>query len=391
MTILNLGTYPPRQCGIATFSMDLRKSLLLQGYKVQVMAISDDDNGYRYPDEVVLSLLQDQRQDYRRAADFINKTPEVELLIVQHEYGIYGGADGEYLLDLVSLLRKPFVLITHTVLPQRSEHQCQILTELCQRAAGIVCMTRQSAQMLIDLYGTPPDLVTVIAHGVPLFKRSPQDKLKQQYDLQGHQLVSTFGLIGPGKGLEIGIRAVAAMVPSHPSVRYLILGKTHPALVKHEGEKYRQMLIDLVTELNIEQNVIFVNKFLSDKELGEYLYMTDIYLSPYPNMDQAVSGTMAFALGCGCAIVSTPYAYAREALADGRGLLTQGNNPLELAALITKILDHPEIQRTLQEKAYQLGERMTWPNVGKDYKRLFRQILGPGTDPTVWRNDYARL
>jgi glycosyltransferase involved in cell wall biosynthesis len=391
MTILNLGTYPPKQCGIATFSMDLRKSLLLQGYKVQVLAVSDDDNGYRYPDEVVLTLLQNQKQDYRRAANFVNTTPDVELVIVQHEYGIYGGADGEYLLELVRLLRKPFVLIAHTILPQPSEHQSQILTELCQLAAGIVCMTRQSAQMLIDLYAAPPDLVTVIAHGVPLFKRYPQYKLKQKHNLQGHQLVSTFGLIGPGKGLEIGIRALAAVVPRHPSVRYLILGKTHPALQKREGEKYRQMLIDLVEELNIEENVIFINKFLTDKELGEYLYMTDIYLSPYPNMDQAVSGTMAFALGCGCAMVSTPYAYAREALADGRGLLTKGTDPLELAALIAKILDDPQLQRTLQEKAYLLGERMTWPNVGKDYKRLFRQILGQRTEQAVSRHNYARL
>jgi glycosyltransferase involved in cell wall biosynthesis len=150
------------------------------------------------------------------------------------------------------------------------------------------------------------------------------------------------------------------------------------------------MLIDLVEELNIEENVIFINKFLSDEELGEYLYMTDIYLSPYPNMDQAVSGTMAFALGCGCAMVSTPYAYAREALADGRGLLTQGTDPLELAALIAKILDDPQLQRTLQEKAYLLGERMTWPNVGKDYKRLFKQVLGQHAEQAVSRCDYAK-
>jgi glycosyltransferase involved in cell wall biosynthesis len=391
MTILNLGTYPPRQCGIATFSMDLRKSLLLQGYKVQVLAISDDDNGYHYPGEVVLTLSQNQKQDYIRTANFVNTTQDVELLIIQHEFGIFGGADGEYLLELVRLLRKPFVLIAHTVLPQPTERQSQILTELCQQAAGIVCMTHQSAQMLIDLYAAPPDLMTVIAHGVPLFKRYPQDKLKQKHNLLGHQLVSTFGLIGPGKGLELGIRSLAAIVPGHPSVRYLILGQTHPALKKREGEKYRQMLIDLVAELNIEENVIFINKFLSDKELGEYLYMTDIYLSPYPNMDQAVSGTMAFALGCGRAILSTPYAYAREVLADGRGLLTQGNDPLELAALMAKILDDPQLQKTLQEKAYLLGEKMTWPNVGKDYKWLFRQIISQSTEQAVSGHNYAKL
>ena len=390
MTILNLGTYPPKQCGIATFSMDLRKSLLLRGYKVDIMAVSDEE-GCRYSDEVVLTLLQNQIQDYRKAANFVNTNPDVELLVIQHEYGIFGGADGEHILELVRLLRKHFVLISHTVLPKPSEHQKEILQALCEAAAGIVCMTRLSAQMLIDLYAAPANLVTVIAHGVPLFKPYPQDKLKQKHNLQGHQLVSTFGLIGPGKGLGIGIRAMAEIIPTHPSLRYLILGKTHQALQKREGEQYRQQLTDLVAELNIEENVIFINKFLTDKELGEFLYMTDIYLSPYPNMDQAVSGTMAFALGCGCAIVSTPYAYAQEVLAEGRGLLSQGIDPLELAALTAKILDDPQLQNNLEEKAYQLGERMTWPNVGKDYKRLFRHILGQRHIPKVSRYDHARL
>ncbi|PKM76134.1 MAG: glycosyl transferase family 1 [Firmicutes bacterium HGW-Firmicutes-15] len=391
MTILNMGTYPPKQCGIATFSMDLRNSLLLQGHKVQVMTVSDDDSAYRYPDEVVHNLKQNQKQDYVRAAAFINTSPHIQLLIIQHEYGIYGGEDGEYILELVKLLHKPFILITHTVLPRPSKRQKQILNDLCQRAAGIVCMTKLSSQLLIDLYEAPPELITVIAHGVPEFKRYPQNKLKQKHSLQGCELISTFGLIGPGKGLELGIRAMAEIVPRHPSVRYLILGQTHPMLQKYEGEKYRQMLINLVSELDIKDNVIFINKFLSDKELGEYLYMTDIYLSPYPNMDQAVSGTMAFAMGCGRAIVSTPYAYASEVLMNGRGLLSRHASPQELASLMEKILNDKQVQKELQDKAFEVGKTWTWPNVGKQYSRFFKQILSDRTEQEESRLSYAEL
>ena len=391
MTILNVGTYPPKQCGIATFSMDLRNSLILQGHKVQVMTVSDDDSAYHYPDEVVLNLKQNHKQDYVRAATFVNTAPHIQLLIIQHEYGIYGGEDGEYILELVKLLHKPFILITHTVLPRPSKRQKQILNDLCQRAAGIVCMTRLSSQLLIDLYEAPPELITVIAHGVPEFKRYPQNKLKKKYNLLDSEIISTFGLIGPGKGLELGIRAIADIIPRHPSVRYLILGQTHPMLQKHEGEKYRQMLINLVSELDIQDNVIFINKFLSDKELGEYLYMTDIYLSPYPNMDQAVSGTMAFAMGCGCAIVSTPYAYASEVLMEGRGLLSRGVEPRELASLMEIILNDKQVQKTLQKKAFQVGKTWTWPNVGKQYSLFFKQIRSDQTEQDESRLSYAKL
>ena len=391
MTIVNLGTYPPKQCGIATFSMDLRNSLLLQGHKVQVMTVSDEDSSYNYPDEVVFNLQQQRKRDYIKAAAFVNNNPQIDLLIVQHEYGIYGGEDGEYIQEMVKLLHKPFVLITHTVLPRPSKRQKQILNDLCQRAAGIVCMTRLSSQLLVDLYEAPPELITVIAHGVPEFKRYPQNKLKLKHNLQGHEVISTFGLIGPGKGLELGIRAIADIVPRHPSVRYLILGQTHPMLQKFEGERYRQMLIDLIAELDIQDNVIFVNKYLSDKELGEYLYMADIYLSPYPNMDQAVSGTMAFALGCGRATVSTPYAYATEVLSEGRGLLSRGIEPRELATLMESILNDKGLQKQLQEKALEVGDTWTWPNVGKQYSRFFRQILDDRTDQEESRLSYVKL
>lgn len=391
VTILNLGTYPPKQCGIATFSMDLRNGLLLQGHRVQVMAVSDDGSAYRYPEEVVFNVQQHHKQDYIRAAAFINSSPSVNLVIIQHEYGIYGGEDGEYIREMVKLLHKPYILVTHTVLPRPSKNQKRILNDLCQRAAGIVCMTRQSYELLSDLYEAPSELITVIAHGVPEFKRYPQSKLKLKHGVQDCEVISTFGLIGPGKGLELGILAVADIVSRFPSVRYLILGQTHPMLQKYEGEKYRQMLVDLVAKLHIDDNVIFVNKYLSNKELGEYLYMTDIYLSPYPNMDQAVSGTMAFAMGCGRAIVSTPYAYASEVLSEGRGLLSRGTQPQELAVLIEEILSNKRLQKKLEKKAMETGTTWTWPNIGKQYSFFFGQILNNRPDQEESELTYAKL
>ena len=389
MNIVNLGTYPPKQCGIATFSNDLRNSLIIHGHRVQAIAISDEDSIYKYPQEVILEMRQQRLSDYATAVNCINQRPDIDLLIIQHEYGIFGGEDGEYIQAMVKQLHKPFILITHTVLPVPSKRQKQILNDLCQRAAGIVCMTRLSAELLIELYEAPPELITVIAHGVPEFKRYPQSRLKSKYGLSGCPVVSTFGLIGPGKGLELGIQAVAELIPRHPEVRYLILGQTHPMLQKSEGERYRQKLTELVDKLQISDNVIFVNKFLSDKELGEYLYMTDIYLSPYPNMDQAVSGTMAFAMGCGRAVVSTPYAYAREALNEGRGLLSDSADPHQLAELVERILNDHGLQKKLQKKALELGEGWTWPNVGKQYSRFFRQILNSAGEES--RPLYAEL
>ncbi len=391
MTLLNLGTYPPKQCGIATFSNDLRNSLLLQGNAVQVMSVSDGSYDYDYPEEVVLDLKQNQKQGYKRAAAFINSSPHISLVIIQHEYGIYGGFDGEYLLDLVKYLHKPFLLITHTVLPAPSRRQKQILNHLCNRAAGIVCMTQKSASLLKDLYEAPADLIRIISHGVPEFKYQDQASLKNKYNYKNNTLISTFGLIGPGKGLELGIRAIAQLVPAYPAIRYLILGQTHPMLQKSEGERYRQMLMDLVAELNIESNVVFVNKFLTDEELGEYLYMTDLYLSPYPNKDQAVSGTMAFALGCGRAIVSTSYSYATEVLANGTGLLAREADPIELAGLIKQVLDDPELLKKLQEKAYAIGKSWTWPNIGAEYTCFINKILNASYLQEESKIKYAKL
>lgn len=375
MSILNLGTYPPKQCGIATFSMDLRRSLLKNNCDVKIMTVSDENYQYTYASEVLFDIKQNNKQNYAKAAKFINTNNAIQLLIIQHEYGIYGGEDGDYILELTRRLHKPYIVVTHTVLPQPSKHQKQVLNQLCQNAAAIVCMTHKSADLLSNLYEAPGELLHVIPHGVPEFKKQSSALLKKWYGLEGREIISTFGLIGPGKGLELGIEAVAPLVNEWPQLCYLILGQTHPMLKKYEGEKYRNMLEDKVRSLGLENNIHFVNKYLSDEEIGEYLYMTDIYLSPYPNKDQAVSGTMAFAVGCGRAIVSTSYAYATEVLAGKRGLLARQAEPEELSHLIRSLLLDEALKSRLQSRSQELGKSWTWTNIGKQYRSLFQKIL----------------
>jgi len=375
MTVVNLGTYPPKQCGIATFSQDLRRSLMKAGHTVLVAAVSDHEYEYQYPSEVIIEIGQHQKQDYLQAASLINSHNAVDLVIIQHEYGIYGGPSGSYLLDFCRALDKPFMVVTHTVLPSPEELRYKLLAELTQQAAAVVCMTQNSADLLQRVYHVPRSKINLISHGVPEFTPKSPSALKKKYGLQGQNVISTFGLIGPGKGLELGIRAIAEVVKEYRECTYLILGQTHPMLQKSEGERYRQMLEQLVLELDIAGNVKFVNRFLTDEELGEYLYLTDIYLSPYPNLDQAVSGTLSFAVGSGRAIVSTPYAHALELLAEERGLLASKPDYLELAQLIKSILADPALKTRLQNNARQLGHTLSWIQVGRRYSQVISEIL----------------
>jgi glycosyltransferase involved in cell wall biosynthesis len=376
LALLNLGTYPPKKCGIASFSYDLRESLLQAGSQVYVAAVSEGDVSYDYPQEVIYRLTQEQRVDYGATARLINASARIDAVIIQHEYGIFGGADGEYILDFVAQLKKPYVLVAHTVLPHPSPNQRAVLARLTLRAAATVCMTRRSARLLARTYAVPPRKVFVIPHGVPAFVPQDRELLKAKYGLVGRDVVTTFGLIGPGKGLENGIRAVAQLVDRYPSLMYWIAGGTHPVLLRREGERYREMLVDLVQQLGLEKHVTFVNHFLELDELGDYLYMTDIYLSPYPNRDQAVSGTLAYAMGCGRAIVSTPYEYALELLAGGqRGLVAAATTPEAIAVQMERLLAHPEFKRQLELHASEYGRTLSWSSVAGQYVALLDKVV----------------
>jgi len=380
LNFINIGTYPPKQCGIATFSRNLRDSLTRVGERTAIAAVSDPFFNYAYPDEVSYIIRQTRLEDYLSTANAINKNSGLDLAIIQHEYGIYGGVDGDYLLEFTARLKKPFLLVTHTIVPYPTAHQKLVLSALCRQAAGVVCMTRTSSSMLSRVYGAAPEKVYIIHHGVPAFRMQDRNLLKQEYGFEGRELITTFGLIGPGKGIEIGIRALKSLVMKHKNLIYLIVGRTHPMLVEHEGEGhgdcYRETLIELVRRLGMQDHVEFVNKFLEPEELGEYLYMTDIYLSPYPDLNQAISGTLAYALGCGRAIVSTPYLYALEMLSEGqRGLVTLDATAESLAELLDRVLSQPDLKLQLEKRAALLGAKVKWPHIARQYADLAESVL----------------
>jgi glycosyltransferase involved in cell wall biosynthesis len=376
LNVVNIGTYPPKECGIALFSKDLRDNLVAYGHNVIIGALSDDHFSYLYPSEVKFDIRQNEATDYLRVAQQINISPDIDLVIIQHEYGIFGGPDGELILEFTTHLDKPYLVVTHTVLPEPSANQQRVLAKLTQHAAAVVCMTKGAARLLTAVYGTSPARIHIIHHGVPVFPFQQRVELKIRYDCQDRRVINTFGLIGPGKGLELGIRAVDLLRDKHPDILYLIAGKTHPVLFRRDGESYRKTLIQLVRDLHLEEHVQFINRFLSVEELGSYLYLSDIYLSPYPHLDQAVSGTLAYAIGCGRAIVATPYEYALGLLQSNRyGLITTDATPAAIAEQLNRVLSNPDLQSKMEIKAADFGKTLRWPYVAAEYLKVAGQIL----------------
>lgn len=375
MKVINLSTYPPRQCGIASFSRDLYDSLAKQGQKMQIVAVTDEPVAQEYPEEVIFDIKQENYAEYVELADYINSS-NTGLCIIQHEYGIYGGPDGEYLLAMTEQLKKPYVLVAHTVLTEPSANQHRVFFKLLSGAAGVVGMSRRSIKLMAQIYAVPDSKLHFIHHGVPDFPLLNRDELKQSYDWKHCQVITTFGLIGPGKGLENGIKAIALLKDKYPNILYLIAGQTHPVLQRREGNVYYESLYALAEALGVSQQVFFDKRYLPLDELARYLNLTDIYMTPYPNRQQAVSGTLAYALGCGLAIVATPYEYALEMLQEGQsGLIAEGTSAPCLARALDLILSSPELKQRLEQAAWQLGRQMRWSSVAQQYILLARNLM----------------
>lgn len=370
-----VSTYPPRACGIATFTQDLVRELEKVPGIAAPSVVAMEREPLQYGLRVRSTIREQERTDYVRAAERLNAS-SVDVVVIEHEYGIYGGADGEYILDFARALEKPLVTTLHTVLPEPSANQRRILRELGRLSSRVVTMARRSRDLLARVYGIGVDRIEVIPHGVPLLKPSASKQaLKQHYGLAGRSVMSTFGLLSEGKGIEYGIEAVAQVARRHPDLCYLVLGKTHPNIVAQEGERYREKLEGLVQQYGIAQNVRFVNRYLTKQEIVDYLALSDIYLTPYLGKDQAVSGTLAYAAGSGKAIVSTPYRYAEEMLADGRGLLAAFRDAGSIASAVERILDAPEAARQMERKMRALGRGMFWDRVARKYETMFRAVL----------------
>jgi len=377
---LFLGSYPPRECGIATFTKDVVDAYNRAfGVSSDVIAI-DEPGGEmrRYGPEVVARIAEQDRYSYAEMARFVNRSP-AQLINVQHEYGLFGGDRGEWLIDFLRALEKPAALTLHTVLPEPDETMLRVTRELCTHASRVVSLSQTGRNLLENVYGIDPQILRVIHHGVPDVPFQSTDPAKASFGIGQRTVVSTFGLISRGKGLEYAIEAMRSVVKRHPEVLYLILGETHPVVRRREGESYRESVQALVREYGLQYNVQLVDRYLDFDELVGYLAATDIYLTPYLNPVQIVSGTLAYAVGCGKAIVSTPYLYAKELLAHNRGFLCEFRDADSIARQLNMLLDDPALRRATERRAYRFGRQMTWPHVAVEYGNLFLELVPPGS------------
>ena len=374
-----VATYPPSECGIATFTKDVVTSVakFTPFSKPTVVAVKREHEIEPYDRIVRYQILRENKQSYLDAAKFIDDS-SIDIVSLQHEYGIYGGDDGEYVLDFLETIEKPVVATLHTVLQYPSANQKAVMRKMGELCDVMVVMVKTGRSILLDTYGVDPKKATVIPHGVPNVHRVGAARVKKALGISGKSVISTFGLINRGKGIEHVIEAMPRILEKHPNAIYLVLGETHPGVRNFEGESYRNTLTATVGRLGLEAQVRFNNRFLSLNELVRYLCATDVYVTPYLNKDQICSGTLAYAVGCGKAIVSTPYLYAEEVLADGRGVLVDFQSPDAFAEAVITILDNRELKESLEAAAYRYGRRAAWFNVAVDYLDLFRRILVRG-------------
>lgn len=375
---LFLGSYPPRECGIATFTRDMVEAFDRQFSTLSRVIAIDEPGGEvrRYPSEVAARISQQDRRSYLDAASFINAHP-AELVNIQHEYGLFGGDRGEWLVDLLRSVHKPAVLTLHTILPEPDETMLRVTERLCRYAAKVVTLSETGCELLERVYGIESAKLRVIHHGVPDVPFRGTETAKASFGIGQRLVISTFGLINRGKGLEYAIEAMRRVVAHHPEALYLILGETHPVVRRYEGESYRESLQAKVHEFGLQYNVQLVDKYLEFDEVVSYLAATDVYLTPYLNPTQIVSGTLAYAVGCGKAIVSTPYLYAKELLAYGRGFIVPFHDADAMANGVIRLLDDPALRRATERRAYRFGRQMTWPHVAVEYGRLFCELVPP--------------
>jgi glycosyltransferase involved in cell wall biosynthesis len=375
---LFVSTYTPQKCGIATFTRDLAESVSahLTESSVGIAAISEDPRGYDYPPEVVVKLKKQHRPSYSAVAEFLNFS-EYDTVCVQHEFGIFGGNEGSYLLDLLRSVRKPVVTTLHTVLAQPADHYRERLCQVVEASDAVVVLTPRAMRILGDVYKVPVEKVRVIPHGIPDVPFVETPPYKRRFGAEGRTILMTFGLIGPSKGIEDMIEAMPAIVARNPDVLYIIVGATHPGVIMNEGEAYRERLERRVAELGLEGNIRFENRYLTNDDLNSYLKACDIYVTPYPTREQISSGTLAYATGMGKAVVSTPYYYAEDLLADGRGRFAEFRSPESLAATINDLIADNRGRHEMRRRAYEFGRRMVWRSVGQEYLRLFEEVAIP--------------
>jgi glycosyltransferase involved in cell wall biosynthesis len=367
-----IGNHVPRQCGIATFTTDLCNAIVA-GYGdagVFVVAVNDPQSHYSYPARVRFELTEADLSSYRAAAEFINSSG-VDVVSLQHEYGIFGGRSGSHILHLLEQLNMPVVTTLHTVLREPDVDQLVVMQEIAARSDRLIVMSQHSSRFLQDVFRVPKEKIEMIPHGIPNLPFEEPALFRKLSSTEGTTVLLTCGLLSPNKGLENVIRALPQILSRHSDVVYIIAGATHPHVRLVEGDRYLLQLQALARELRVEEHVIFQNRFLSPQEMASLVCSADIYVTPYRYEAQAVSGTLAYALGAGKAIISTPYWHAAELLNNGRGTLVPFEDPAAIARAAIELLDNDAARHTMRKRAYLHSRPMVWNQVAHSYMRTF--------------------
>lgn len=376
--VIYVSSYIPRRCGIATYTKDLTNAInLLNPYALaEIMAVNRLGDVPDYSWEVKLKINQDDLSAYLQAADYINQSG-AHLVSLQHEFGLFGGHCGEYIVPFIERLKCPLVTTFHTVVSDPKSDYGIIIKRLIKKSKAIVVMMKKIKEKLVIDYGAQPKKIIVIPHGAPDLPYSPTEKFKKKRKLAGKIVLGNINLLSKAKGIEYALKAVPLMAKKYPNVFYLVIGQTHPVVLQNEGEKYRNFLKQKVKKLDISGNVRFVNEYLSLDELLDWLRAIDIYITPYLNPQQSASGALAYAIGAGKPCISTPYLYAKEVLSDRRGILVPFRDSNSIAQAVIYLWENPEKRKEMEKKAYEYGRLMTWPKIALQHLDLFRATLNP--------------
>ncbi len=372
------GNFPPRECGIATFTEDLINSMNKRfnpKLKSEVIAINDEEGIYNYNKKVIFQVNREDIGDFINIAKEINKSEDIKLVCIQHEFGIFGGEYGSYLIPFLETIKKPVVITFHSILPKPDELKKKIVKFIASKVSAIIVMANSAIKILNKDYDIEREKIHVVHHGIPNVRFSSQEKFKEKLNLHKKIVLSTFGLLSRGKGVEYMIEAMPALVKKYPNLIYLIIGETHPVVREEEGESYRKELMQKIKNLGLKKNVKFYNKYLSLKEIIYYLLASDIYVCANLEKNQIVSGTLSYAMGCGRCVVSTPSTYAKEILSNGRGILVKLKNSESYAKEIDKILSNKNLRLEIEKSAYSYTRKMTWLNVSAKYLNIFNSII----------------
>ncbi|MBW2981550.1 glycosyltransferase [Candidatus Woesearchaeota archaeon] len=378
--ILYMSTFPPRECGIATFTKDLTDAVdnkFFPTVRSRILALNRNGvNIYNYPRKVMFQLTDNDLDGYINTAKQINKTKTIKLVNIQHEFGIFGGAYGEYLLAFLEILEKPAIVTFHSVLPNPEEKLKKVVRSIADRVESIVVMTSTGIKILREDYGIINTKIHLIPHGVHVVNYEEQKKEKTRLGLKDKIILCSFGMISSGKGYEYVIESLPEVVKKFPNLIYLIVGETHPVVRKHEGENYRNLLENKIKELGLEKHVKFYNKYLELREIISFIKASDIYISSSLTPEQITSGTLVYAMSCGRPVVSTPFLHAKDIVADDKGRLVEFKNPESYSKAILELLSDEMKRREMEKNAYAYTRHMTWPNVALSYGNIFKEYLG---------------